>query len=278
MAFDVSAYQRVRCTADTPVIRMAQGQSKEVVVTLKDSDNNPLDLATLAPVDTNGSSSSDAGPSVIMSVSQMLNSTLPPKYEIVGEILDASAGAVQFNFTSTETRYPGIFIGNVGVFFGGNLRYASAQYLEFMPTSFADAMNGPITIGEIRLDIMDRCPTANYLLDDLEFTDEEIIHAMRKAVDFYNDALPPIGGYTYDAFPYRSAWIKGTVAFLLQMMAHKFRRNTLKYSAGGLTLSDQEKFEEYERTGKQLEQEYSQWVTQRKIATNVARGYGCLHH
>ncbi|RKX21346.1 MAG: hypothetical protein DRP45_12410 [Candidatus Zixiibacteriota bacterium] len=99
---------------------------------------------------------------------------------------------------------------------------------------------------------------------------------MQRAVDDYNDANPPVGGFTYDSFPWRGAWLRGTVGHLLRMAAHRYRRNALRYSAGGLTVQDQEKFLEYDRAAEQAMAEYLTWVQRKKVSININSGYGSV--
>lgn len=267
MPFAGDSYQRVSCTSGTSTIRLSQGQAATVELTVRDDDGNAVDLNTYA-----------AGPdpaTVRMAVSQMLHSS-NNEFELDGTVVDIDNGVVTFAFTPEETAKPGIFVASVGVFDVDILQHQQMFYMEFMPTNFSVSTSAPITIPEVRMDIMDTCPDANYLLDDLEFTDGEIIHAMRKAVDTFNEALPPIGGYTYDSFPFRALWFKGTNAYLLKMIAHKYRRNQLDYLAGGVSIRDQAKSAEYYSTAKQEEAEFLESVRQRKVAINIGLGFGSV--
>lgn len=270
MPFDESAYQRKPCFTDIPLIRLSQEQYKKVDITIRDEQGQPVDLTQFIE-DTVGGSSSLAPLEVKLAASHTFAED-NVAFTIDGEIIDVSTGQVRFIFDQTNTKVPGIFVLSIGVFYQGILRYQQIFYLEITPTNFA-AGGGPLTIPEVRMDLMDTCPEANYLLDELEFTDAEIIHAMRKAVDAFNELPPPIGVFTYDTFPYRYNWLKGTVGFLLQMVAHRYRRNKLTYSASGITVADQEKFVEYERMGKLLEQEYMDWAQRTKVSLNIRLGY-----
>jgi len=278
MAFDESAFQRVSCTADTPVIRMSQLQDKIVTLSIRDDNGDAVDLdqfASTAGVLLSSSSSSGGKLTVRMATSQWSNSN-NNVFEISGTIVNATTGLVSFHITPTETNLPGVFVASVGVFWNGVLKFQTMYYIELMPNNFALTARGPLTVPIVRLELMDTCPDANYLLDELEFTDAEIVHAMRKTVDVFNDANPPVGGYSYDSFPYFSGWIKGTVAFLLKMVSHKYRRNALQYSAGGITIADQERYRAYEQMAAKEEQEYRDWVTQKKVSINIGLGYGSL--
>ena len=274
MPFDESAYKRIACNSDTPIIRMSSGQEKDIIITLYDEAGNAVDIDSYIPEGAESSSSSSGTGLVVKLVAGQWHDC-DVDFTIEGTVIDASAGQVQFHFSPSHTNKPGIFVASVGITYDDVLQYQMMHYLEFMPNNFnISSVGGPITVPEVRMYMMDMCPVANYLLDELEFTDAEVISAMRMAVDLYNEANPPVGGYTYDSFPYRANWIKGSAAILLRMVANRYRRNTLRYSAGGITVADQERTDSYMRDAERYMEEYKQWVTDKKVAINLSLGYG----
>ena len=62
----------------------------------------------------------------------------------------------------------------------------------------------PITDYEIRVVLRDNCPEDNILLDDYEYSPEEIRTAMNITMDYWNDQPPNLGFMDYDKSPYRS--------------------------------------------------------------------------
>jgi hypothetical protein len=277
MPFDEEQYQRSPCSADTPVVRISQGQKQLVDLVLRDENGQPKDLTELVEALENESSSSATGGElqVRLAASHCLNASLVD-LEMTGEIRDAATGAVRFQFQPQHSATPGIFVASVGVFYRDILRFNQMHYLEFMPTNFTLNTGGPITVPEVRMELMDMCSDANYLLDELEFTDAEIIHAMRWTVDQFNEMNPPVGGYSYDAFPFRANWMSGTAAHLLKMIAHRYRRNALKYSAGGLSVADQEKYQEYTKAAEVGETKFMAWAERKKVSINIEAGYGSV--
>lgn len=129
---------------------------------------------------------------------------------------------------------------------------------------------------DVRIWLRDNDPEANRLLDDFEFQPEEIRTAMTLAVDYWNDQPPYIRSYDYDKFPYRSRLLQGAAAKLLFMAAHRFRRNALQYSAGGLTVQDQEKYRDYDQAGSMLWEQYREWVSMNKRALNAESGFATI--
>jgi len=135
--------------------------------------------------------------------------------------------------------------------------------------------SGAISEMDVRIWLRDTDPAANLLINDFEFSPEEIRTAMTLAVDYWND-LPPYlqnAHFTVNNFPFRSAFMRGTAANLLFIAAHRFRRNALKYSVPGGAISDQEKYQEYDAAGDRVWQEYKDWVARIKRAINVEQGW-----
>ena len=133
--------------------------------------------------------------------------------------------------------------------------------------------NQYLTDADIRVWLRDNDPEANLLLDDFEFSPEEMRTAMTLTVDYWNDQPPYIRNYDYDKFPFRSKLLTGTAANLLFMAAHRFRRNALQYSAGGLSVQDQEKYQQYDAAAARLWQEYKDWVPMNKRSINAEHGF-----
>lgn len=129
---------------------------------------------------------------------------------------------------------------------------------------------------DVRIWLRDNDPDANVLLDTEEFDPEEIRHALTLTVDYWNETPPSVGRYDYDRFPHRYALLRGAAANLLFMAAHRYRRNHLHYSAGGVSVDDQNKYQQYDAAGARLWDEYKQWVDTKKRSINVDLGWGTV--
>jgi hypothetical protein len=134
--------------------------------------------------------------------------------------------------------------------------------------------DAPMTEMEVRLFLGDTHPEANILLDDFEFSSEEIRTAMNLAMDRWNDEPPDIYRGDYDAFPYRSILLLGVSAYLLSMAAHKYRRNSIQINAGGTSVNDQAKAGEYDHAAANLRGEFLQAVRKKKRELNCNLGWG----
>ena len=135
---------------------------------------------------------------------------------------------------------------------------------------------GFLTDLDVMIWMRDADPSANLLLDDYEFTPEELRTAMTLTVDYWNDQPPYIGCHQVTSFPWRSKLLCGTAANLLFIAANRFRRNALKYQAGGMAVADQEKYAEYDEAANRRWTEYKDWVVIQKRSLNAEQGWGMI--
>ena len=130
-----------------------------------------------------------------------------------------------------------------------------------------------LTEARVRLFLRDNTADDNYLLDDVEFTEDEIDAAMEACVDEWNETTPDIGVYTYENFPYRHYWLVGTKGHLFSIAAANYARNNLTYSAGGITIDDKNKMKQYQAMADRYTNEWKQWLHDRMRAGNAVNGF-----
>lgn len=135
---------------------------------------------------------------------------------------------------------------------------------------------GYISELDVRIWLRDTDPEANLLLDDFEFTPEELRTAMTLAVDKWNETPPMLGNYEVHTFPFRGALTKATAANLLFIAANRYRRNALKYNVPGGAVADLDKHQEYDAAGDRLWKEYAAWIQHMKRAINMETGWGMI--
>jgi hypothetical protein len=127
---------------------------------------------------------------------------------------------------------------------------------------------------EVRIFLRDTDPSANILIDDYEFSSEEIRTAMNMAMDRWNDMPPDIYRGDYDAFPYRSIFLLGVASYLLSIAANRYRRNSLAINAGGTSVNDQDKSGQYDQAAARLRDEFLHAVRTKKRELNSNLGWG----
>lgn len=147
-------------------------------------------------------------------------------------------------------------------------------YVEQGINQWSDTSNDPISIADVRMALMDYSPEANVLLDDLEFSDVQIISAMKRPIREWNETPPDIKTYNFNNFPWPEAWLKATCSYLLEAAAYRYNRNTLPHNASGLSMDPNNKGEAYMRFAMNLRQEWKAWIMAKKTELNMMSCWG----
>ena len=273
-------------------IRVSQMARKQVVFKLATDTGAPVDLAEETenpPADVPDWSPEKqaVGANVgirLRTISQSASALYPNfTLDVAGEILDQDAhpGFVSFQLTAEHTLNVGIWDAYVELHLASDRPVERWPVLLIVepPTMAMLSGTGPLLIPEVRLALLDLdnevggAPFSN-LLDDVEFQDIDIIFAMRRAVQLWNETPPPVCTYTTINFPYRYNWLEATCGQLLLMGAARYRRNRLAYSAGGVAIDDQSKANEYEQIGRDRLDRFQQWMMREKLRLNMSMAWG----
>ena len=134
------------------------------------------------------------------------------------------------------------------------------------------------TIREVRYHMDDVCAEDNTLIDELEFSDSDIIQSMMSCVDYANGSMGGAGlggGWTVNNFPShgRFALKQGTAAQLLRSKALQLLRNTLPINAGGITIDDQDKSDRYLKISELLNLDWVTYVGRLHHQKNLKSGF-----
>lgn len=199
-------------------------------------------------------------------------------YETVGWALDESRGLVRAAVPEVVANSPGIYELSWAVEDADRkLIHVERGLLSVEPTLFGEDRHRPPTLQEIRMRLMDSAPAENFLLDDVEFGDEQLLMALLWPVERWNVTPPPVETFTTRTFPFRDAWIVGALSQLYLIAAAHYRRNALASSGGGVQVNDKAKEDVYLREGLRLQQEYLHWMAAKKIELNHRRFFGTIH-
>lgn len=134
-----------------------------------------------------------------------------------------------------------------------------------------------VTPQDVRFFLMDRTASENFLLDSVEFSDEDVNSAITLAVDKYNSTLPMVDYYTPENFPYRYELMLGASASLLRAKGFNYLRNNLDFSTkDGTTVNDRSKGGDYLKLADAMMQEFDNRVTQIKKTKNAEQAYGSV--
>lgn len=138
----------------------------------------------------------------------------------------------------------------------------------------------PLTHEDIRAMIIDRAPDDNDFSQALDFTEAEIIMAMRLMCGAYNDILPKVHRVRHNCIPSvdeSELFAKGVIARLFRAKRFQLQRSDVDFSAGDVVVSPSTKLIKYlEVEGSRLEEEFQVAAKQKKVAMNISQGYGFI--
>lgn len=265
------------------VIRVPAGARKQVVFQLRTREGQPVDMTR--EVLTAPAPAPDFQP--VPAVSTMNSSVQlaargdwgqPGLFSLLGTWDPVNRGVVVFELDESTTSQPGVYLCDVGHFVADtHLIETWPCYLMVEANAFdALAGDGPLTVAELRMGLLDFAPDEVSLLDSMEFSDNQLIHAIKRVVDIWNEAPPDVGYYSVQTFPYRHNWIVGATGILFDMAATKYRRNYLAYSAGGVSIDDKTKAQEYQQAGAARMAEFRDWMAREKMRYQIITGWGCV--
>lgn len=137
--------------------------------------------------------------------------------------------------------------------------------------------NKPITISQVRTAIYDTCAQQNVLLDDLQFSDIQIVYSIQRAIDDWNDMSPALfDSMTICNFPYRSKLCVGAIGHLFTMASFRYLRNAMRHSNAGLTYDDQDKGQLYMQIAQANKAQWTSWVQTKKTQLNMQQCMGTI--
>lgn len=271
------------CPKDWPVLLLKQNIVQTLTVMLVDNDNIPV---TVQEEPDDPVTSSGSNPLVIAFSDAVISGTTsavlwikqhpsdPQTVEVTGTY--QGGGVFSFDFSKDSVRRPGLYNASILLLNSSNDPiYAKNCFLEIEQNATdCTGYNYPLTISEIRLALRDTCAEANYLLDDVEFSNREIQYAIHRPVDMFNETQPAIVRYNYNDFPYRYNWTEATIGFLLETAAYNLSRNQLQVSAAGVTVNDKARWQIYLEMSREKKTEFRRWATQEQVRENIKRGFG----
>ena len=198
---------------------------------------------------------------------------------IDASIVTASEGKIHLTVTSDLTPYAGIWRAAFQIYNVSDEVIKEVPYWLYITKSIDSPFrqNTPLSIAEVRLFLMDQCPSDNFLLDDLEFADTEVMAAIRWPVDKWNETPPDVQRFTQTTCPFRYHWMVGAASQLLRMASHSYARNSLDYAAGGVTVRDKSKSQEYQQMSKDLQAEFITWMGAKKVEINMNLAFGGIY-
>lgn len=197
--------------------------------------------------------------------------------DIEAAVYDADAGLVDLTLTSELVDQPGIYTLQFGMVNElGQPTFVDRGLLSVERGLFGSNMgdgSGPITIGEIRLQLRDYA-ISNDLRGVAEMDDTEIVHSILQPIREWNETPPAVAYFTPKTFPFRYHWLIGTCGNLLQISALWYLRNKLQVSHGGVQDDDRNRDQAYMAVSNMLRQQWLGFLQQQKYALNAQLAFG----
>lgn len=198
-------------------------------------------------------------------------------FETKGTFINLAAGIVQFPLPADFGNLGGIYQVEVAI-----LRDDIPVLTNRLLWSVEEGMWGDMTktsatpsLGEIRMHLRDT-GVENSLLQDVEYDDEEIMHAIIRPVQYWNEVPPPIDVYKCRTFPFRYFWLEAICGELMRTAAHHYMRNNLSVDHGGVKGNFKNKYQEYLAYSAEYTQRWQQFVEVKKIEINAGLGFASL--
>jgi len=269
-----AGYSNLRDVPEVPIDQCAVGTARLI---LRWPNGSVIDLTQFDIVESSSASSSSALVDGVQIVVKEMPADNVAWATEDADIISASEGVIEFDYSPTNklSRRAGIFTAEAQIIQDGLLRKTYPFFLVVNPslTGQQQDSNQMLSVAEIRMSIRDVDPESNFLLDELDFKTNEIALMIRRAVDYWNETPPPVAYYKATNFPYRYHLSLGVIGALHNMASIHKMRNNLDYAAGGVTVKDTAKWQQYAEIGARLWDEYKQWVKQIKYQINIEGGY-----
>lgn len=251
----------------TRTVLTQRGKASVVNWELRDKSGNPIDVSELV----------DATFEIRM---QDVFGEYPIA-SIEGALVDDTDGTITFTLPETVYNQAGIYNVNVAVKNADDeIVYIDTGLLSNERTLYGISSGqcddpGPLTIQEIRLQMRDTM-IENNLLDQVEYDDTEIIHAMVQTLREWNETPPPVARFNAHDYPFRYNWLMGTCGNLMRIAAQHYLRNDLQSSHGGVNLGDKAKAQPYLSVAGQMLQEWKMFIRLKKVEINAQRAFGSI--
>jgi len=279
---EVSSVNGAAVSTRVRSISVAQGTTSTVTWQMHDKNGTPLNLEPCFPE----LSVPEIDFGVVFRMKEYISfGNQRAVFEATADTVDLSTGKVSVALTEEMTKIPGIYYADFCLVqnHGDDPRevvLVNTLYLIINRSTLHSEESdygGPPSIAEIRLHLRDSSPSESFLLDNLMFDDAEIALAIARPVQYWNEVPPPLNQtYSTQNFPFRYHWLEGICANLFFMVAEQFRRNQLPYTAGGISVDDQNKEANYERAGQTRWQAYKEWVRATKASINLEGCWGSV--
>lgn len=231
-----------------------------------------VDLGQYGFNDSETGGESEPAPHVVALITEMKGCDGITVYT---DVLQSETGLISFELPEAVSDKAGIWLIEFAVIDSTESRFFIDDAYLYVERSYAAGKEpvGPPTVQEVRLFLRDYAQE-NELIDVVDFDVSEIAFAADMCVAEWNE-MPPSDGPRYSTgnFPYRRNWLVGISAYLFGIAAEHYTRNTLAYSAGGVSIDDKAKHMLYLQKQQLARSEWRQFAAEKKTLASVDGGW-----
>ena len=206
----------------------------------------------------------------------------------MASVLDPETGQVSLKIPQELYDNPGIYTFSVGVMAPTCDPRDDADYRPVMvsqgivliePSGFhygnQNANCYLPTVADVRRKI-DDFASKNDLQKAVEYSDYDIVHALIRAVQIWNETPPPLKNYVYNCvnYPFKDLWVEGAVAELLFASVMHYLRNKLQMQSGGLNIDAKNKDAAYKQIADEARRNYMERLIAWKYSINMNQVWG----
>jgi len=191
-------------------------------------------------------------------------------FETTATVTNAAEGIISLSVPALS--FAGAAYAEVTVERGGQVVYIQPFHLISQRTLKERGM-GQLTLMEIRIFLRDVTAQSNFTLDEVEFTDVEIMRAMEMPIEYWNETPPSVGTYKLSNFPFRYHLTFGTVAHLFRIAAHHYIREETTIRVTGGTIDHKNKAAQYLALAQDYDGRWQAFVRRKKAELNMRQGF-----
>jgi len=266
------------------------GAPSVVEFQIRDGSGAPVDVSYWFPADI----AAEEQEHLLAVRFSFADNSLTAKVDVPARIIDSTLGKIQFDLPEYVYNMPCIYLFYCSVVKRIDAKRGKAlhvfpgrgallvewspwmEHLEHCPVKHRIVP----TLEDVRRRL-DDFTGKNDLLEQYEFSADDIVHAMVRPVYIFNEEPPRLRRfqYTLATFPFYENWVHGTAAELLQMAAVHYIRNKLISNAGGVQGDEKARDREYMQLAQMYKEEYRRWVHSKKRDLNYSagQGWGTIH-
>jgi hypothetical protein len=269
---------------------VACGAPATLIYQIRQADGTPVDLSSFFPTE----SPEEGSDRLFVRFFIADKSSVANRYE-TAQILDLKQGKVQIDLPDYVYEIPCIYTFNIAI--GDKITFRSthkAKYVApgrgvvlvewsaFMPHLENNRYSHRVvpSLEDVRRKL-DDFVGKNDLLQQVEFSSDDIVNAMLYPVTLFNSTPPKLRRATYNiaTFPYYDQWVLGTAGELLRIAALHYTRNKLMAQHGGIAGDEKMRDRDYLQLAQMYRQEYQNWIYLEKDSINghVSQGFGTLY-